>query len=129
MSDTPGRREFTRVDVKFEAVLQSGDTARIQCCLSDVSLNGVYLECTKELPLNSDCRLTLLLGEGSEDICIHATGTVVRVDDAGVAVQFTNILGEESLGHLRNLVLFNSQALAPLVEQEIREHVGLKPKV
>ncbi|GJL50918.1 PilZ domain-containing protein [Candidatus Nitrospira salsa] len=128
MSDMPCRREFTRVDVNLEAELQSGGPKRIKGCLSDISLNGLYLECTEQLPMNSDCQVALILDGGIGDLCIHATGIVARVDDSGIAIRFTHILGEESLAHLRNLVMFNSHDQVPHVEQEIHEHIGLKPK-
>ncbi|GJL65246.1 MAG: hypothetical protein NPIRA05_02170 [Nitrospirales bacterium] len=128
MSDKPCRREFTRVVVKLEAELQSGGTKRIKGCLCDLSLNGFYLECTESLPMHSDCQVALFLDGGIGDFCIQASGVVARVDDSGIAIQFTNILGEESLTHLHNLVMFNSHDQVPLVEEEIQGHIGLKPK-
>ncbi|WP_447968335.1 PilZ domain-containing protein [Nitrospira sp. M1] len=128
MSDTPGRRACTRVDVTHVVELQAGETRPIQGVLYDVSLNGLYVQCADRLPLHADCHVTLSLDGGDGELCIHATGRVVRIDDAGLAIQFTNILGEDSLAHLRNLVLLNSHECLPQVEQEFREHLGVKAK-
>ena len=128
MCESDNRREFTRVQVKLEAELQAGGKALIKGHLGDISMNGMYLECAGRLPLNSQCRVMLILDGGLDALCIQVRGVVIRVDDLGMAVHFTEILGEESLGHLRNLVLLNSQEPTSQVEQEFQAHIGIKRK-
>ena len=91
-------------------------------------MNGMYLKCAGRLPIDSLCQVMLILDGGLGALCIQARGTVLRVDDAGMAIHFNEILGEESLGHLRNLVLLNSQEDVSQVEQEFHDHVGIKSK-
>ncbi|GJL53226.1 MAG: hypothetical protein NPIRA02_03580 [Nitrospirales bacterium] len=128
MSEDPQRRECTRVALKHVVELHSGDRVPIQGVLCNLSLKGLYVRCHQHLPLHADCHVTLLLNEGEGEPCVYATGIVVRVDETGLAIEFTNILGEESLMHLRNLVRFNSHDCLPYVEQEFREHLGLRGK-
>ncbi len=128
MNDEQERREFTRVQVKLQAELQSGGKVLIQGELGDVSLNGLFLLTRGTLPIDSSCQIMLMLDGGQGMLCIQVKGKVSRVEESGIAIQFTEILGEESLSHLRNLVLLNSGDLAQQVEHEFHEHVGIKEK-
>lgn len=52
---------------------------------------------------------------------------MVRNYPDGVAFQFTKILGPESYGYLRNLVLYNASD-TDQVENEFETHAGIKRK-
>ena len=128
MSVNPDRREFTRVQVKLEAELVTGGKVLIKGTLGDLSMKGMYLHCGGTLPVDSTCQVMLILDGGQGALCVQATGHVQRVDEDGLAIQFTEILGNESALHLQNLVLLNSKDEVQTVEQEFREHVGLIAK-
>jgi hypothetical protein len=74
------------------------------------------------MPEKEDCSIRLHL-EGA-DAAVHIRGHVVRSGPAGCAIQFTEIVGIESLEHLRNLILFNSHDPAQ-VRQEFHAYLGL----
>ena len=50
---------------------------------------------------------------------------MVRHGPGGCAIQFDEIVGLDSLDHLRNLVRFNA-ADPEQVEREFHEHLGLR---
>ena len=128
MDSHSDRREFTRVQVKLEAELSTGGKVFIKGTLGDLSMNGMYLTCGGTLPLDTPCQVMLILDGGQGAMCVQATGRVQRIEDGGLALQFTEILGQESAQHLQNLILLNSCDDVEQVEQEFCEHVGLKEK-
>ena len=127
MDPIANRREFTRVQVNLLAELRSGGSVDIAGTLVDVSLNGMFVTCAANLPVNTMCEISLQLDAGGEMMTIKTEGKVIRQDSAGLGLQFTKILGPDSLAHLQNLVLYNSGDQIAQVEKELSGHVGLKP--
>jgi hypothetical protein len=113
-------REFTRVSTEIEAEV----TATVSGHTRDVSVKGIYLFCRQPLPVGTPCRVALVVGGRQSPLRIEVTGRVVRVDDAGMAVEFSE-MGVDSFDHLRRLVLYNSTD-TDQVEQELKSHLGLK---
>lgn len=128
MTAESNRREFTRIPIQVAVEVTSiqGNTTAHQ--VKDVSLNGLYLQCKKPLPLGADCSVTFFLGEKDSPIRIEASGKVARVDPEGMGVEITAVVGVESFEHLRNLVLYNSSD-TDQVEQEFHDHIGIKRRV
>ena len=60
------------------------------------------------------------------DIRLEVTGKVSRVDDDGMAIEFTGVPLDD-LEHLRNLIRFNAED-PNAVEDEFDSHIGLKPR-
>ena len=126
MRGEENQREFTRVPIQIEAQVTGGDAPMLRGPVRNVSMNGLFLLCDHPLPIDTDCRLTLLLGDAENQTCINARGIVRRLEDTGMGIEFSHILGLESFNHLRNLVLYNASTDAVQVEQEFKHHVGLK---
>jgi hypothetical protein len=124
MAEHDNKRNFSRVRTHIDVELACGD--RIACGrLTDVSMQGVGLDCDEELPLQAECLVKLFLGEPRESaICIEAKGNVARSTGNGIGVVFTEI-DLDSYDHLRNLVLLNANDVAR-IEGEFKEHLGLK---
>ena len=89
-------------------------------------MSGIFLDCESHLPEGTVCDISINLDGGIQQIGIHARGTVVRQEPKGMAVQFTEVLGGDSFGHLQNLVRYNSGHDIDQVEQELGNPVGLK---
>ncbi len=119
-------RECTRVHVNVVTELRWGGKVSISGRLRDISLSGVFIDCDAKLPLGTNCEIALILDGGGGQEYIHAECTITRADDHGLALQFASVLGDESLSHLRNLVLYNSGTQTDQVEQEISDHLGIK---
>jgi hypothetical protein len=120
------QREFTRVRVAIHAELRVGGNVIIHGELENVSFNGLLLRCDAMLPEQTPCCLFLHLDGGQGGPSIEAKGLVVRNDPNTIAIQFIELVGQESAQHLRNLVLYNSGTQADPVEEEFESHVGLR---
>ncbi len=128
MSVEENHREFTRVKVAIHVELRMGGDVVIQGELDNVSLNGLLLRCETMLPEHAPCRIFLHLDGGQGGPTIEAEGLVSRTETHKLAIQFTELIGNDSANHLRNLVLYNSGSHAGRVEEEFEAHVGLYPK-
>jgi PilZ domain len=126
LHNNPNRREFTRVSVQLEAEVTAQELSSVQGHSCNVSLNGVFLHCDTPFPVGTTCCVTLRLADHYDDMGIAASGRVVRLQDEGMAIMFTEILGLDSFNHLRNLVLSNSIGATEQIEKEFRTHVGIK---
>jgi hypothetical protein len=121
-------REFTRVKVAIHVELRMGGNVVIQGELENVSFNGLLLRCETTLPEQTPCLVFLHLDGGQGGPTIEAQGLVARTEPHKLAVQFTELIGNESTHHLRNLVMYNSGTQADRVEEEFESHVGLNAK-
>jgi hypothetical protein len=128
MTIETNHREFTRVEVAIHVELRMGGNAVIQGELDNVSFNGVLLRCETTLPEQTPCLVFLHLDGGQCGPTIEAQGLVTRTESHKLAIQFTELNGNESTHHLRNLVLYNSGTQANRVEEEFESHVGLHAK-
>lgn len=120
----PHRREFSRVPVHLKAELTANGVVYEGGAMENLSLKGGFFRIADGPAEGSACDVRLHL-DGTE-IVVHAQGTIVRTGVAGSAIQFTEIVGLDSLEHLRNLILFNSHNPTQ-VEQEFHQHLGLRP--
>ena len=125
MKSDINQREFTRILIELEVQVTPTQQPTVSYQVKDVSMKGLYLLCEQPLPMGTECRVTLLLGAKERPVRIEVSGKVVRVDTDGMGVEITEIVGVESLTHLRNLVLYNSPD-TDQVEQEFHDHLGIK---
>lgn len=119
-------RECSRspVNARIEVRLSNGVVLEGEAV--DVSLRGLMFLTERRLPVGKSVLVVLLLDGGLDQQRIEVGGHVARLDDDGVAVEFTQI-DADSVQHLRRLVLYN----APDVEQaqyEIANHIGIERK-
>jgi PilZ domain len=119
----PHRREFVRVPVHLAAEVTVQGERYAGGTMENVSLKGGFLRIANGPPEGATCDIRMHL-DGT-DVVIHAQGAIVRTGLAGCAIQFNEIVGLDSLEHLRNLILFNSHDPAQ-VEHEFHRHLGLK---
>ena len=121
-------REFTRVRVAIHVELRMGGNVVVQGELDNVSFNGLLLRCEASFPEQTPCLVFLHLDGGQSGPTIEAQGVVTRTEPHKLAVQFTELIGQDSTYHLQNLVLYNSGTQSSRVEEEFDAHVGLQPK-
>ena len=121
----PHRREFSRVSVHLKAEVTVAGTVHRDGTIENLSLKGGFFRTPGPPAEGLPCDVRLHL-DGTE-IEVHATGHVVRSGPAGCAIQFAEIIGVDSLEHLRNLILFNAHDPAQ-VEREFSQHLGLRPE-
>jgi hypothetical protein len=125
MSDVPlpHRREFSRVPVHLRAEVTVAGARLPDGTMESLSLKGGFFRCSAPPDEGVRCEVRLHL-DGTE-IEVHTQGHVVRQGVDGAAIQFDEIVGVDSLEHLRNLILFNAPDPGQ-VEQEFHDHLGLK---
>ena len=121
------QREFSRVSVAMRVQVTSGKKTIFSPQLKNVSMSGIFLISPEKLPAGSECQVAIFLEARENQERIEARGKVIRIDDAGMAIHFEEIIGPESYHHLRNLVLYNAPN-AEKMEKEIEDHIGIKPK-
>jgi hypothetical protein len=119
----PHRREFSRVAVKLRTEVTVQGTLHREGTMENLSLKGGFFRTSNGPAEGEPCDIRLHL-DGTE-VEIRIRGHVVRSGPAGCAIQFTEIVGIDSLEHLRNLILFNSHDPFQ-VEQEFHAHLGLR---
>jgi hypothetical protein len=119
----PHRREFSRVTVSpvIDVVVAGKPVADAQ--VGNLSLRGVLVLSADRPEADAECAIVIRLGGTAAEV--KATGRIVRTTTEGFAVRFTEILGLDSLDHLRNLIQYNSHN-PNQVEQEFRTHLGLE---
>ncbi len=101
------QRKRTRVNfsIKVEAA-RSGDEFRYMD-LRDLSLRGLYAYTQKPFTIGEDCEVRISLLEGNDEAGIVLKGVVVRTDDQGMGIQFTEI-DADGFQHLRNIMYYNT---------------------
>jgi hypothetical protein len=122
------QREFTRVPVEVQAELYIEGNVIFHGKLDNLSFNGLLVRCDAMVPEQTLSAVLLHLNDGQGGPNIEARGLVVRHNPHTIAVQFIELVGQESAHHLRNLLLYNSGAQADHVEGEFDSHVGLRTK-
>ncbi|HTO72919.1 MAG TPA: PilZ domain-containing protein [Gemmatimonadales bacterium] len=117
-------REFSRARVPVTAEVVAGERTVRTERVRDVSMSGVYLELPGLAPAGAACEVSIQLNP-PEGPVVRARGRVARVDAAGIGVAFEELLGLESLEHLRNLILYHGTDPDRLVT-EFLAHDGLQ---
>jgi hypothetical protein len=119
----PHRREFSRVPVHLRTEVSVAGIRLPEGTMESLSLKGGFFRCA--LPPSEGARCDIRLHLEGTEVEVHTQGHVVRQGRDGAAIQFDEIVGVDSLEHLRNLILFNSHNPAQ-IEQEFHDHLGLK---
>ena len=122
---TGRKRNFTRSSVHVEIDVAVDGRPLSTGDISDISLGGLYVPCPVCPELDTKCDVVLHIGGRHTGIRVLAVGEVVRTDETGIGIAFRELLGTESLHHLRQLVLFNS-GNPEQTEQEFLTHIGIK---
>ena len=126
MSNGPNQRRFSRLPVQLFVEIRHDDICLSSNKTHDVSMKGLFVHTGKTLTIGTPCQVKLMLEgrQGEQSIEVH--GRVVRVTNAGMAVEFHES-DLESYERLRSLILFNSPNVAQ-AETEIDRHPGFKPR-
>ena len=98
------RRNFSRVDFKVSALLQS-DGVALKGEVKDLSLHGLYLETQEILPIGTQVEVTIYLTATTEPIVINVSGTVARLVPGGLGCSFDK-MDVDSFAHLRSIISY-----------------------
>jgi len=123
----PNLREFTRIPIRVMVEVKAGEVALRTEKSIVLSMKGVSFLSDKNLPVGTDCTISILLGNEKNGINISVKGRVTRSTESQMAIEFTKI-DFDSYEYLQNLVMHNSQSSHVAVEEEIHNHLGLKKR-
>lgn len=117
-------REYSRspINARTEVRLRNGITVEGKAV--DVSLRGLMFATEDRLPVGKPVRVMLILEGNREPKRINAGGHVARLDDAGVAVCFTE-LDLDNTQYLRDIITVNapvSLAMPMLAPRLVRKN-------
>lgn len=89
---SPERRVFARIrlDVPASLFLYQLDFQHAGAIV-DLSLGGCYFPVPHTLPCGERCSVQLTTGEGLEVLTVELAGVIVRTDEKGVGIQFTDL--------------------------------------
>ncbi len=117
------KRKFTRFYYKMKSEVTINNEIYKVDELINLSVGGCLLPVVVNAKKDDECMLKIILGEGEGTPVVEVDGVIVRVNEDTTAVNFTRI-DPESLGHLHNIVRYNSPD-PDKTEHEIKEHPGL----
>ena len=101
------KRKFTRVPFSTRVRISSETKSVHSEQMRDISLGGAYFFLTESLPEKTPCTVHIELFGSATLLSIQVEAEVARVDQRGMAVQFTRI-DLDSLIHLRHLIRIHS---------------------
>jgi PilZ domain len=125
MNNGPNQRRFSRWPVQLFVEIRHDDICLSSNKTHDISMKGLFVHTGKTLPIGTPCQVKLMLEASLGEQSIEVRGRVVRVTNAGMAVEFHEI-DLDSYQRLRKLILFNSPNVA-LAETELDRNPGFKP--
>ncbi|MBL7648558.1 MAG: PilZ domain-containing protein [Candidatus Hydrogenedentes bacterium] len=102
------KRRFSRVTAIFDVSLTRDDGIFLAGTLRDIAVQGAFIICEPAMELGTPVEVTILLHGGIDDIPVKARATVVRREEGGLGVHFTEV-DIESVEHLRNIITFNAR--------------------
>lgn len=102
------KRRFSRVTAIFDVNLTRADGIFLAGTLRDISVQGAFIICEPAMELGTPVVVTIVLHGGIDDIPVRAQAEVVRREEGGLGVHFTEV-DVDSLEHLRNIITFNAE--------------------
>ena len=100
-------RNSMRVFVRLEVEISTTGMNLHSTKTRDLSENGVFVYATGRFSLGESCQVNLLLRKGESTNNVNVEAKVVRIDNEGLALRFTEG-NHEAHERLRQLVLLNS---------------------
>jgi hypothetical protein len=100
------KRNFTRVLFQCRAELQH-EGGTVSCDVDNLSLRGMLVKCSEPFPLGTSLGIRIQLTGSTADVSIRLTGSVVRHQEGGVALEFSG-MDLDSFMLLKNVVIYNS---------------------
>lgn len=95
---------FSRVNFTIDAQLTQAEKT-INGEVKNVSLQGIYVETDGKLDADLPLDISFQLSGADPETAIKATGSVVRMEENGIAIKFTKV-DVDSFVHLRNIVSY-----------------------
>ncbi len=109
------KREFTRVPFRSEAEVRCGDEL-IKGEIENLSLTGAFVKAACSAPPQTALKIRIQLSGASSELSVTVQGKLVRSDNQGFAVEFTN-MALDSFFHLRTIMAATDLDAASMANQ------------
>ena len=100
------RRRYPRLPLQVSAELVTEAGHKLAGRTRDLSIMGMFLIGGAEVPVNSECKVCLLVERDGAPIRLNLKGKVVRKEETGLGIQFT-AMNQECYENLRYLIHYN----------------------
>ena len=112
------KRKNSRVLFQVIINLDFPSQSHAECETADLSLKGVFVLGVTGHKIGENCLVSLRLVGSDSHLTLKIKGTVVRVEDGGVALHFDEI-DLDSFAHLKNILYYNSEDPDVLLDEEL----------
>jgi hypothetical protein len=86
------KRKTTRTKLWFDAeAIVKFDYGTIKGKVDNLGSKGMFLETSEKIPKNSDLEIKIIFKSESQSELSDIKGTVIRCEDKGMGIQFTEI--------------------------------------
>ncbi len=102
------KRKNTRVPFQVIIGLDFPDRNHAECETTDLSLKGVFVLGVTGHTVGEKCLVSLRLVGSTSHLTLKMKGTVVRVEEEGLALHFYE-MDLDSFFHLKNILYYNSK--------------------
>ena len=102
------RREKPRENFETKVIIIAGNKVFPETVSKDVSLKGIYVK-VNGLKERMECKAIITLTDSSPELRVELQGKVVRVDDFGAGIVFSQPMELDSFIYLQNIVAYNNR--------------------
>ncbi|MBU4033221.1 MAG: PilZ domain-containing protein [Proteobacteria bacterium] len=102
------KRKNSRVPFEVIISLDFQDQSHAECKTTDLSLRGVFVLDVTGHTVGENCLVSLRLVGSTSHLSLTMKGTVVRVEEDGLALHFYE-MDLDSFFHLKNILYYNSE--------------------
>ncbi|MBA3003810.1 MAG: PilZ domain-containing protein [Desulfurivibrio sp.] len=102
------KRKNSRVPFEVIISLDFPDQSHAECKTTDLSLRGVFVLDVTGHTVGENCLVSLRLVGSTSHLSLTMKGTVVRVEEDGLALHFYE-MDLDSFFHLKNILYYNSE--------------------
>ena len=98
-------RKFSRVAFHVVATVTAGSRS-FQGAVSDLSMNGLFLETSERLPEGDAVEIMIALAGTEPELRVAFSGRVARLTETGIGFHFEKV-DLDSYTHLKNIIAYN----------------------
>ena len=124
--ESNNRRKFQRIEFDGMACLKIGEHVYDCCPIKDLSLTGMFIAGNFQKHKVKKCTVKIFHKENDELNSLLATGKVVRVNEEGIGLRFTEMSFENYV--LLQTTLSNKAEEPTIILREFPEKIPFKIK-
>ncbi|CAN2039037.1 Type IV pilus assembly PilZ [Candidatus Magnetomoraceae bacterium gMMP-15] len=112
------KRKRTRVEFITHVILKiEGSENLIEGDSHDLSMNGLFIQTERRIPIGTPCDLKLILPGGSVEMFLNIKGEISRHTQEGMGIRFSS-MNPDTFSHLKKIAMYNSSD-PDTIEEEI----------